>query len=602
MKLKRITALILVCFMLFTVAMAEETEINTGSLFSQQTQEQPVSTDVVPEEAASEQQEQTTEPQQEKSYFSDVPVDSPYAEAVTKMVESGIINGYGDNTFRPENGVTRAEMCKMINLTFNYIDYDKAQGFPDVTENDWFAPYALAAQQNGYVEGYEDGTFRGNNNITRQEVCMIINRIVKPMDLREFGIKAVITDTVADWARDSVELVVINNFMPLEENGTFRATENIKRYELASLLSLFVMPPAEPLTAVVRFFDENGTQIGEDDTVFIGDYPTVPEAPKHKDEAYEFAGWREVGATELIDAKNHMILGDTDYEAVYRIKTYKVEFYDGGTLLETVTVEHGKSPKKPANDPVTPGYDFKGWSYHDGGITVDVNSLIIVTDTELYAVFEKSLLPDVGGGDDGSDDDEDDGGDVGGTEETVYYNVFFYVNEEIYDTQSVLKGASPKLPKEPELENAVFLGWSLDEEGDEGDLIKVTSYKVKDHTDIYAVIKKNPNDPELIEMLERGIEQLYDIALTKNVHKTARTEIIACMELVLNDAKNGIYVDKAYVGETYSEEIAYVESLVLDEMSARDASEFKTLLTNNVDKDVRDFLSEYFLNGEDIEI
>ena len=115
--------------------------------------------------------------------FIDIAPDAKYANDVKKLVEYGIIAGYPDGTFKPEGEVTRAEMCKMINLTLGYIDFDGAAGFPDVASTNWYYAYALAAQKVGYVEGYEDGTFRGSNNITRQEVCAILNRLLKPMNL-----------------------------------------------------------------------------------------------------------------------------------------------------------------------------------------------------------------------------------------------------------------------------------------------------------------------------------------------------------------------------------------------------------------------------------
>ena len=582
MKLKRIISLFLAVLMLFTVVIAEETVIEVPGILDEETQQ--TSEDIIVEEESSSQEAQEEVSQQEQTYFSDVPSDSPYADAVNKMVESGIIDGYGDNTFRPENGVTRAEMCKMINLTFNYVEYDEAAGFPDVKEEDWFSPYVLSAQHYAYVEGYEDGTFRPNNNITRQEVCMIINRIVKPADLTLFGFEVDISDEVSDWAREAVEIIVSNNLMPLEENNSFRAKENIKRYELAALLANFVVPPAEPLTAVVEFYDSEGNLVCEADTVYIGDYPTVPEAPAHKDPGYEFVGWRVVGTTEIIDAKSHIIIGNTKYESVYALKKYEVEFYNGGQLFETQIVEHGSSPVEPLETPELGGYEFVGWSIYDDGVVVDVTGLVIEKKTSLFATFEKT-----------NNDD---------SEENVFYNVFFYFEEEIYDTQSILKGTSPQLPVPPKSEDGDFIGWSLNEYGDKDDVIDVTTYIVTSPVDFYAIVMKNPNDPAFIEKMSRGITQLEDATfLTVNgKYIDAIYAIVDCMTLVLNDANSGIYVDKAYVGRVYEAQIDYVETLVLDEMSGREASEFKTLLTNNVDKDVRDFLYEYFLSGEDLPI
>ncbi len=565
---------------------AENTPQNTvdGSLQQNDVQSENAASDDTQQSSTQQTGEETT-----TISFPDVPEDSSYAEAVAKLVESGVLNGYEDGTFRPENGVTRAELCKMINLTFGYTDTLDAAGFPDVYETDWFMPYALAAQKAGYVEGYEDGSFRGANNITRQEVCAIVNRILKPWDL---GIEVNITDEVSDWAKEHVEIIVMNQLMPLEENNTFRATEIIKRYELATLLANFIVEPAEPLTAEIKFF-VNGTQLGETDVVLIGDNATVPENPAAPDESYVFDGWRVVGTQDAVDVSSITVTGNVDYEAVFVKKTFSVEFYNDGSLYETQTVEYGKTPTVPLNEPEKSGFEFLGWAFIEDGDTEKIEEILVYENIILYAVFEKESS---GGGGSGT------GG--GGTSTKEYYNVFFFVNDELYVTQEVVENGNPGEPDEPYAEGYVFHGWALKENGDEDDIVDVEDYKVTGPTDFYAVLTENPNDPEVIEMLERGIEQLNDIRMTTEVHKTLRTMIINCMTLVLNDAKSGIFVDQEYVGDTYDDEITAVENFVYDDMTTRQATDFKNMVTNpdNVDEDVQDFLDEYFLSGVEIDV
>lgn len=574
MNLKKIIASVLACATLFSASVFGETSDIASAVVS----------DSVTENA-----ENAVE---KEPYFSDVPADSEYAEAVNKMVEYGIINGYEDKTFRPENSVTRAEMCKMINLTFNYTAYDKAAGFPDVLSTKWYYVYALAAQQEGYVKGYEDGSFRGENNITRQEVCAIIERIIKPMDLSEYGTTVEISDEVAEWAKKSVELVVMNGLMPLEENNTFRAKENIKRYELAVLLSKFVVKPAEALTGNVRFFNGE-TQIGETETVLIGAYPNVPEAPTPEDVSYEFVGWRIVGQSEIVNAKSSMILTDTDYEAVFAKKTFTVEFLDGSNVHESQTVEYGKSPTEPKTQPQTDGYEFKGWAYDEDGAVVGLETITITSDTKLHAVYKKESSGGGGGG-----------GGGGASEKKTYYTVLFFVDDEIYENQNVLKGSKPKKTADPFVEDKVFLGWSKKENGDENDVVDVTKCVINEATDFYAVFKDNPNDSEMIEMLEKGISQLKDkkgnsIGNTKS-QKEASKRISNCMENVLLDAKNGIYIDREYISHEYGKEVDYVKDEIFS--SKDEASAYYNFLLNEVDKDVREFLMEYFLDGEDNEL
>ena len=56
--------------------------------------------------------------------FWDIPADAPYKDAAYKLVANGVLNGYPDGSFMPNGNLTRAEMCKMINLTFGYTDME----------------------------------------------------------------------------------------------------------------------------------------------------------------------------------------------------------------------------------------------------------------------------------------------------------------------------------------------------------------------------------------------------------------------------------------------------------------------------------------------
>ena len=160
-----------------------------------------------------------------------------FAGAVSILAKAKIVEGFPDGTFRPQNGLTRAEFCKMVNLIFGYKDLDKT-GFPDVVKEDihcWFYEVALIAKKAGYIKGYENGDFRGNNNLTREETCTILNRLLKLYAIPLPGME--ITDKVSDWAVNDVNAVVTNMMMPLEEGNTFRATEIIKRSEVVVVLA-----------------------------------------------------------------------------------------------------------------------------------------------------------------------------------------------------------------------------------------------------------------------------------------------------------------------------------------------------------------------------
>ncbi len=168
--------------------------------------------------------------------FTDVDANSDLGKDIYKLFNAGIINGNGDGTFTPYNPVTRAELCKMVNNIrgFSAVSSD---GFTDVTADKWYYTHVLIGKQAGYINGFPDGSFRGDEYITREQVCAIICRAFEIYDL---GIAVEINDEVSDWARGYVSTLVSNKLIKLEEGNTFRATQNMKRGELSTSLSNFV--------------------------------------------------------------------------------------------------------------------------------------------------------------------------------------------------------------------------------------------------------------------------------------------------------------------------------------------------------------------------
>ena len=177
-----------------------------------------------------------------KVTFSDVDANTATGKAIYKLVNAGILNGYEDGTFRPNNPLTRAELCKIVNLVFNYTESEEVS-FSDMTKNDWFYNYVAVAKKAGYITGHADGTFKGNDYLTREQTCTIITRVT---DLFDISMTETITDAVSQWAVPYVNKVVANKLMPLEEGGKFRATENITRAELVVVMSRFVTEEQKP--------------------------------------------------------------------------------------------------------------------------------------------------------------------------------------------------------------------------------------------------------------------------------------------------------------------------------------------------------------------
>ena len=111
------------------------------------------------------------------SVFDDVPEGAWYATPVNVMAELGIVNGVGDDKFEPNRQITRAEFTAMA-MRFAKVPSGGENIFTDVKPTDWFYSYVVNSIQYGWIEGYGDGTFRPQNLITRAEVTTIVNRML----------------------------------------------------------------------------------------------------------------------------------------------------------------------------------------------------------------------------------------------------------------------------------------------------------------------------------------------------------------------------------------------------------------------------------------
>lgn len=110
--------------------------------------------------------------------FSDVSADKWYNNAVSTLCHMGVLGGYSDGTFRPNAPITRAEFAK-IAVSFSQANDSAVYSyFTDVKTTDWFAPYVTAAKDSSLIEGYFDGSFKPENRITRAEACTIVNRVL----------------------------------------------------------------------------------------------------------------------------------------------------------------------------------------------------------------------------------------------------------------------------------------------------------------------------------------------------------------------------------------------------------------------------------------
>ena len=106
--------------------------------------------------------------------YSDVKAGDWFNNAVSTLSNAGIIAGYEDGSFRPNGYITRAEFATIAARFFD-VTYNGKDLFPDISGH-WAKDYINQAANKGFVNGYEDGTFKPDRNITRAEAVTLVNR------------------------------------------------------------------------------------------------------------------------------------------------------------------------------------------------------------------------------------------------------------------------------------------------------------------------------------------------------------------------------------------------------------------------------------------
>lgn len=154
---------------------------------------------------------------------------------VTKAVDRGYVSGYSDGTFRPNNSITRAEFCKMLNSALG-ISSTAQVSFTDLKSSQWYYTDVQKAVGAGYIGGYDDGTFKGDNKITRQEAAVVMSRIVtSPSKTRDLsGLRD--SSSIASWAKNGVKIVYSKGYMVGDNNRRFNPSGNLTRAESVKII------------------------------------------------------------------------------------------------------------------------------------------------------------------------------------------------------------------------------------------------------------------------------------------------------------------------------------------------------------------------------
>ncbi|MEK9159463.1 MAG: septal ring lytic transglycosylase RlpA family protein [Patescibacteria group bacterium] len=171
------------------------------------------------------------------SWYSDVPDHDAYHDGIYYMTQAGFVSGYEDNTFQPENPVSRVEALKMLlEATETSLAWEESAVFPDVEAEAWYMEYINTAVDKGIVRGHDDGNFKPLDTVNRAEALkMLILASGKQSEL-----PAVASD---EWFTAYLAYGSEHALIVPDASGNYLPSAALSRGELADLIYRFKKEP-----------------------------------------------------------------------------------------------------------------------------------------------------------------------------------------------------------------------------------------------------------------------------------------------------------------------------------------------------------------------
>ena len=147
------------------------------------------------------------------------------------------IIGYGNNDVRPQNNITRAEVAtiffRLLTDETREANMTKSNSYNDVKDGDWFCCAVSTLSKMGIIKGYEDGSFKPNDPISRAEFAAIAARFDPDGDKTP----ASFADVTSHWAKDEISIAANHGWIKGYEDGSFKPDQKITRAETMTLVN-----------------------------------------------------------------------------------------------------------------------------------------------------------------------------------------------------------------------------------------------------------------------------------------------------------------------------------------------------------------------------
>lgn len=175
--------------------------------------------------------------------FTDVPASNKHVVAINDLLDRKVIQGYSDNTFRPDAVVNRAEAVKFI-LAGIGAQVDTAKTgtpFKDVKAADWHAPYVTLAKELGIVAGNPDGTFAPGRTVTRAEFCKMLLEASK-WNKDMSNVPVTFPDVPKDaWFYGYVTYAGYVGLLERDDAGNMLPNQGVTRGEVAEMIYILTL-------------------------------------------------------------------------------------------------------------------------------------------------------------------------------------------------------------------------------------------------------------------------------------------------------------------------------------------------------------------------
>ena len=368
-------------------------------------------------------------------------------DAMTAAVENGLYIGNESKLIQPDKALTRAELAAFITRAFGATRTADLSKITDVKADDWFYEPVAKAYQMGAINGTSDTTFDPNSYITREQVFLVLARVLCISGTDEQALaRFTDADKISSWAKNGIIGMVEKSYVNGYPDGSFRPQDNITRAELAqafhNIFKLYIDAPG--------YY----SQVPESGSVMI----RVPGVHLEN-----------VNVNGDVVIADGVANGDFDMSSVNVNGRVLARGGEGKVTFKSVTV----------GEKVVV-YDLNG--------TVNFNNYrtdppFKRLDEITPATFLKKPEPSTGGSTGG-------GGGGGGGGQTTFYTIVLRDEDgaELYRLP-VKAGSVMTKPTDPTKEHYTFLHWSRTKGGDAFDF---ENTKISTSFSLYAVFEKNP--------------------------------------------------------------------------------------------------------------